>query len=237
MSKRLSAVEAEMFLTNVGQVMFANPELMAQLFTRVQVAVLAKLEQVNDMRVEAEFTLMSVYGLVPAKKLQDNPVIEVRAKKVLMESGAFAGTQMAEQFERDITGGEQTISANREQAKLEDAEKERGRRQRLRNARERERQKKEPVATITPEGVAKSVASGESKLTPYKITGGKDEWNFHAWVLVVNEESPSKPQERSMLYVGEGNQGRFTYATIDEAHAAMAEIAEYSLKLQSEKTQ
>jgi hypothetical protein len=230
------SLQKEMFFSYVAETISENPEWMAPLIMHMQGALLRKLDTVNDMRVEAEFALMGIIDLVPKKKLEDNPAVAVKAKRVLSQCGSFAGTEYAKQLEQEITAGTLRISAQKEQQRADDIQNEKERVQRLRENRERERHKKHPVATITGESVARSVATGESFLKPYKVDSGVGAWSFHAWVLVVNEEAPSQPQERSMLYVGDGLRGRYTYADEKDANAAIEEIRNYG-NSQLEKTE
>lgn len=221
------SLSKEMFFMQVADTISENPDWMGPLIMAMQGAVLHRLAQVNDARSEAEFALMGIIDLVPKKKLDDNPAAATKAKRVLSQCGSFAGTEYAKQLEQEITAGTLRISAQREQQKADDAQNEKERVQRLRENRERERHKKHPVATITGESVAKSIATGESFLKPYKVDSGVGAWSFHAWVLTVNEEAPSQPQERSMLYVGDALRGRYTYATEDDAKIGMEEILNY----------
>lgn len=230
------SLNKEMFFMQVADTISENPDWMGPLIMAMQGAVLRKLAQVNDARSEAEFALMGIIDLVPKKKLEDNPAAATKAKRVLSQCGSFRGTEYAKQLEQEITAGTLRISAQREREKEEDAQREKERVQRLRENRERERHKKNPVSTITGESVAKSIATGESFLKPYKVDSGTGAWSFHAWVLTVNEEAPSQPQERSMLYVGDALRGRYTYATEDDAKAGMEEILNYG-KTQLEKTE
>lgn len=229
-------MKKERFFQNVADVIEEHPEWMGPLVIAMQGAVMRKLNKVNDMRVEAEYSLAAIIDLVPKKKLDDHPAISVKAKRVLSQCGSFDGTEYAKQLEQEITAGTLRISAEKEQRQEDEAKAEKGRRQRLRENRERERFKKHPVCLITGDVFAKSVAKGESKLTPYKITGGKDNWEFHAWVLVVNEDEPTKAQENSMLYVGDKPAGRWVYASEEDAREAIAAITEHGLNI-SENTQ
>jgi hypothetical protein len=224
-------MKKERFFQNVMDVIEENPEWMGPLILAMQTAVMNRLNRVNDMRSEAEYALAAVIDLVPKKKLEDHPAISVKAKRVLSQCGSFDGTEYAKQLEQEITAGTLRISAEKEQRKDDEAKEEKARRRRLRENRERERYKKHPVCLITGDTFAKSVAQGESKLTPYKITGGRDEWNFHAWVLVVNEVDPQKAQENSMLYVGDKPNGRWVYASEEDAREAIAAISEHGLTL------
>lgn len=225
------SIQKEMFFLQVADTISENPEWMGPLIMAMQAAILNKLAVVNDARSEAEFALMGIIDLVPKKKLEDNPAAATKAKRVLSQCGSFAGTEYAKQLEQEITAGTLRISAQREQQKADDAQTEKERVRRLRENRERERHKKHPVATITAQSVAKSIATGESFLKPYKVDSGVGAWSFHAWVLTANEEAPSQPQERSMLYVGDQLRGRYTYATEDDAKAAIEEIANYGKTL------
>jgi hypothetical protein len=224
-------MKKERFFQHVMDVIEEHPEWMGPLILSMQTAVMNRLNHVNDMRVEAEFALASVIDLVPKKKLDDHPAISVKAKRVLSQCGSFDGTEYAKQLEQEITAGTMRISAEKEQRREDEAKEEKARRQRLRENRERERYKKHPVSLISGDALAKSVAKGESKLTPYKIAGGRDEWNFHAWVLVVNEDNPQKAQENSMLYVGDKPAGRWVYASKEDACEAIAAISEHGLNL------
>jgi hypothetical protein len=224
-------MKKERFFQNVMDVIEENPEWMGPLILAMQTAVMNRLNRVNDMRTEAEYALAAVIDLVPKKKLEDHPAISVKAKRVLSQCGSFDGTEYAKQLEQEITAGTLRISAEKEQRQEDEAKEEKARRRRLRENRERERYKKHPVCLITGDTFAMAVASGASKLTPYKITGGRDEWNFHAWVLVVDEDNPQKAQENSMLYVGDKPNGRWVYASEEEAYEAIAAISEHGLTL------
>lgn len=225
------SIKKEMFFSYVAEVIATNPEWMGQLIMTVQGAVLEKLAHTNAARGEAEFALMGIIDLVPKKKLDDNPAAATKAKRVLSQCGAFVGTEYAKQLEQEITAGTLRISAQREQQKADDAQAEKERVQRLRENRERERHKKHPVSTITGESLAWSVANNQSHIKPYKVDSGKGLWSFHAWVLVVNEEAPSQAQERSMLYVGDGLRGRYTFATEADALTSIEEITNYGKSL------
>lgn len=224
------SIKKEMFFSYVAETISENPEWMGQLIMTVQGAIMEKLSRTNDARGEAEFALLGIMDLVPKKKLDAHPAAATKAKRVLSQCGAFAGTEYAKQLEQEITAGTLRISAQREQQKADDAQAEKERVQCLRENRERVRHKKHPVSTITGESVAQSIATGESFLKPYKVDSGVGAWSFHAWVLTVNEEAPSQPQERSMLYVGDGLRGRYTFATEADAMTSIEEITNYGRK-------
>jgi len=220
----MSYQERIALLRYVAESVAKDPSLMRDVMSAMTEGLQNKLDQVNQMRVDAEVSVCWLLDKVPKSALTKEPGMMVKAKKVVVNSGMFSGTVHAQTLAKEIMVGEEMEKQHDEDYKRQAKEEQMAQDQKLRDDREKNRQRKNPVSTIPAEDVAVSVATGNSTLTPFRIANGKGPYSLHGWVLVVNEKNPTKAQERSYLYVGIGARGRDCYATEELAVAAVAKI-------------
>uniref|UniRef100_A0AB39CD98 Uncharacterized protein n=1 Tax=Pseudomonas phage HRDY3 TaxID=3236930 RepID=A0AB39CD98_9VIRU len=237
MGERMTHEQRMVFLRYVAECVADDPSLMRDIMGAMTEGLTNKLDQVNQMRVDAEVSVCWLLDKVPKAALAKEPSMTVKAKKVIVNSGMFSGTVHANVIGAEIMDGERLEEEHNKARSEQDKAARAAHNQKLRENRERARHAKKPVATITAQSVARSVATGESKLAPYKVASGKGEWSFHAWVIVVNEEAPSKPQEQSMLYVGAPVQGRDVFASEELALQAIGNIIEHGKSLLQDEKQ
>ena len=215
MSDQMTHEQREAFLHLVQEMVRKEPSLLPQIIARATAGLEKRVYESNQQRYQAENALLSVYDMIPKAKLEASPAVAVRVKKVLAESGAFCGTSFANDLASEIMEDEDKLLA-KEAAEKEQSKEERARYfQKNRENRERVRQKKKPVSLIKANDVAQAVYEGKATLTPMRIGSGKDMWNTHAWVIVVNDTNPSQSQESSHVYVGKNPEGREVFG--DEA--------------------
>lgn len=92
----------QQFMAAVGAMVQGGHVTIAELVDVGTHALEQKLERVNQMRVDAEFALTMIVDLVPSSKHAKHAVAMTKAKKVLVNSGSFAGTEMAEKLKAEI---------------------------------------------------------------------------------------------------------------------------------------
>lgn len=90
------------FLAQVRAMVASRQVSIAELVDAGTHALEQRFDKVNDMRVEAECALSMVVDLIPVSKHVKHETAMVRAKKVLVNSGMFAGTEYTERLQQEI---------------------------------------------------------------------------------------------------------------------------------------
>lgn len=99
---KMNYAQKQAFLAQVSVMVEAGEVTIAELVATGTKALEDKCERINELRVQAEFALTMVVDLVPQSKHAKHNVAMTKAKKVLVNSGAFAGTEMAERLAKEI---------------------------------------------------------------------------------------------------------------------------------------
>lgn len=92
----------QQFLAYVCEMVEKGEVSVAELVAAGTQALENRYEKVNQMRVDAEFALTMVVDLVPKSKHEKHVVAMTKAKKVLVRSGSFEGTVLAQQLAQEI---------------------------------------------------------------------------------------------------------------------------------------
>lgn len=95
----VSESELYVFLTSL---ISARPELRKTINDAVYDGIESRMNSINDMRVEAETTLIMAAGLISKKKFAEDTLHNTRIKKVLLNSGFLGGTAYAKQLAKEI---------------------------------------------------------------------------------------------------------------------------------------
>lgn len=236
MAEKMTHEQRMVFLRYVADCVAVDPSLMRDVMMAMTEGLQNKLDQVQQMRVDAEVSVCWLLDKVPKSALAREPGMTVKAKKVIANSGMFSGTVHAQTLAKEIQVAGEVEKLDDQEAKQLAEEERKSRDRTLRFNREKERQRKKPVSVIAASDIAMSVATGEAFLKPFLITNGDGPYSRHGWALVVGEENPVRPQEQSYLYVGTRVLGRDMFATEDEALEAIKGIKECGLRrLQDEK--
>lgn len=109
--------QREAILSMVEEVVRKEPAMLAMIIARCTQGLERRVQESNEMRTNAEFALCSLFDMVPKSKLDANPALAVKTKKILLESGSFAGTIMAKEFEKEIMASEEKIESPKDIAK------------------------------------------------------------------------------------------------------------------------
>lgn len=203
---KMNTVERQQFLAMVRKVVGDNPDMLGQIIIAAQQGIEERLEKVNEQRVNAEFALSSIFDLVPKKSLDARPLVAVKAKRVLMESGAFAGTEFANQLKAEIAEGEALAVQKREG-------EEEAKRRRIRFHREKMRQKRSPVSTIGADDIISGLVAGRNTLLRAWNVTPRDAVAVDSWAIVVGCATTRIEQEQSLVYLGAPHTGRQLFAT------------------------
>jgi hypothetical protein len=99
---KMNYAQKQAFLMQVAAMVEAGEVTIAELVATGTKALEDKCARINDLRVEAEFALTMIVDLVPASKHAKHAVAMTKAKKVLVNSGAFNGTEMAKRLASEI---------------------------------------------------------------------------------------------------------------------------------------
>lgn len=223
---KMNIEQRMVFLHYVADCVAADPTLMRDVMSAMTEGLQKRLDEANQMRVDAEVSVSWLLGVTPKSALEREPGMAVKAKKVVVNSGMFSGTTHASELAKEIMVGEEVEKLDAEDAKRMAEDERKARDQRLRDNREKERQRKKPVSTISASDVCMDVAAGNSTLKPFRIANGDGPYSLHGWALVVNEPNPVKPQEPGYLYVGTRTLGRDMFATEADANEAIKSIVD-----------
>ena len=102
MNTKLDYVSKNQFLALVQELVASRHVTVAELVAAGTRALEERCDKINVQRCEAETALLMVIDLVPEAKQKKHSAAMIRAKKVLIESGAYSGTVYTDRLKEEI---------------------------------------------------------------------------------------------------------------------------------------
>lgn len=100
--KKMTFSEELAFLAMIRDAVHQDPTLTQKIVGACMEGTTQRLDQVNDLRVNAEFALTMAYSMIPESKLEKNPLHAQKIMRVLVDSAAFTGTPMVQELEAKL---------------------------------------------------------------------------------------------------------------------------------------